>query len=117
MLKFADIVGLAQFLMKTRACGGGVKVFDGADDQPREVLVDYGITEAIVKEYNGSKREWAKEKPKAPGWYWVRMQPDDPFVCQLVFDEDGESLVNGETFSRMEDDEYEWAGPLEPPTA
>lgn len=56
---------------------------------------------------------WTTDKPTKPGWYWARMSPNEPHVCELVFDEDGVTLVNGETFSQMED--HEWAGPLEPP--
>lgn len=83
--------------------------------------------------------EWTREKPKKPGWYWLRWDTDEPaanqenitlaHVCFTfqpgpitpeMFGGDLEvyTIGNDAPHPLDEDSEkHQWAGPIEPPDA
>ena len=70
---------------------------------------------------------WTSDKPRVPGWYWTRRKRErDPsvYAYDIMRIEErwpGAELVDADdpfTFPLNHDcyADYEWAGPLEPPT-
>jgi hypothetical protein len=70
---------------------------------------------------------WTSEKPRVPGWYWTRLKPEGDssvYAYDIMRVEErwpGVGLVDADDPFTLALDEdcyanYEWAGPLEPPT-
>lgn len=64
--------------------------------------------------------EWTKDKPTAPGWYWLRGIRETPTiaeVCQGPFDDEPcVSLTGIESITAVRDmPDCEWCGPIPQP--
>jgi hypothetical protein len=70
---------------------------------------------------------WTSEKPRVPGWYWTRLKRErnsSDYVYNIMRVEErwpGPELVDADDAFTvpLTDDfygNYEWAGPLKPPT-
>lgn len=69
--------------------------------------------------------KWTSEPPKATGWYWIRINGDEPdIVCINQYEEQGKKYLTmsavGKNYailieSLTSKSTYEWAGPIPEP--
>ena len=63
---------------------------------------------------------WTRERPTEAGWYWVWVRGLDPFVVEVIHDEQLDALVVDAARGELLLEDYDrpllqWAGPLTPP--
>lgn len=125
MLKFEDLVMLAEFIRHRENCGGAVKVYEQNEYDPVRVVIDWPMTEELVDEYNRLQgHAWTTKKPTRPGRYWLRnwrvrwkniRPPADPEPRIVEVSGEGVLFSGDEMPIDIESVSGEWAGPLEPP--
>lgn len=93
-----------------------------------------GAPEPISREYlpamHHTRIEWTMETPTTPGWYWLRLNPSDSILLNLVFGSNrrgvkgkrppnttlrvhyGPDALMNKVVDAVQG---QWAGPLEPP--
>ena len=65
---------------------------------------------------------WRPNRPRGPGWYWLRMQGTDAMVVELKRSNRGlvatwPGRIYPDPIRRPDYDSAEWCGPLAPPSA